>query len=149
MKVVNGKIYIHKSALGQLDPIDIMRIQTVKESIPEGFKYEVISIDKKEREIAFTDSPDWNESWEPLVGDRIVFILDKGWRKIKKMETRKGNKNNPFIYHRRYLFVGPNYKGFNVEADKKRGAILDTLGLDLTRIGRRDYWNKIIAEHNL
>lgn len=147
MKRIGSKIYLHKSALSQIKSDDQRRaIEIAKGQIPKGFKYEIISIDSQTHEIAFTESPDWDDVFEPAVGNRWTFIMSENWKDVKDKKYGKAPISNPFIYHKRHLFVNPDYKGFDIEADKKRAKEVDALGLPTNKIGRRDYWKQHVLD---
>ena len=139
MKKVGGTCYVHKSALNQLDVHQRYDYLKARREIPKKWKWDILSINGKE--VAFIQCPEWDTVDEPVVGDRYVVVKDGG------ATLRKACTNNPLIFHRKYLFVNPCYKGFDYEKNVRRGEIMDGLNLDTKRIGRLNYWQKILAEH--
>ena len=56
------------------------------------------------------------------------------------------------MYHHKWSFVSPQYKGFDYEAEKQRALFLDTLPAvraNKSRIGNRDFWLELLARHNI
>ena len=62
---------------------------------------------------------------------------------------RKNSKNNPLIFHRRYLFVNDDYTGFNVSADRKRAERWEKFPHDTNKIGRLSYWTDFLKKHGI
>ena len=54
---------------------------------------------------------------------------------------RRGTSSDPPIHHHKWLCVGDDYTGFDVEESKRRSAAWLALpDVDKSRIGRRGYW---------
>ena len=106
--------------------------------------YEVLKVENDS--VSFIESEDWNTSREPVVGDSYKVSLD-GSIKI----TNK--KNNPQIYHHKWMFVEDNYSGFNVQESKawsdRWTAVLPSTREIKSRIGYKNYWENILTEYNL
>jgi hypothetical protein len=148
MKIVNGKKYIHKSALNQLSEQELNRVNKAKELLPYSCSsdYNIIAFTKDQVEFIMCNSFDYY--YEPIIDYR--FIVKMNDKLIgKEVLFRKSDESNPRVFHKRYLFINKTYKNFSYEDDKTRGDYIDSLGLDKKKIGRFIYWNNILKKYNL
>lgn len=133
-----GKIYAHRNYEDEVVPADLLA--RAKEIFNQSFDldYVCIRFDTKSRVVAFQCSPDFNESDEPIVGDTVSIYPDKDEVKLTPQ------KNNPQIWHRKYLWVKDDYKGFDVDESKRRAELYDAhlTKYDKSRIGYLSYWNR-------
>lgn len=146
-KPMMGCIYIHKSAIDTLNPIEL-ELYTEKLSYLPKFDYTIIKIDVKKSTVSFINSFDWDSNNEPSVGDSYI---------VKEDNSTKFTKGSNLIYHHKWMFVKDDYTGFDVSESKKRSELwmnhpyIIKLKNDKTekfnsRIGRRDYWiNKVCS----
>lgn len=151
MKKVINCYYVHKSNYEELSnyfreneyhPYIAIAISYCNKYFPN---YEVIKYDSKNHTVSCIESPDWNTSMEPIVGDSCITYLDTGEVKIVK-----GRKNNPQIYHNKWQFVSEDYAGFDVEEAKHRTEIWNKIpNLDKSRIGNKNYWVELLTAHNM
>lgn len=141
-KKVGSYLYIHKSALPEIDYKTQLLIKKTSRYLPETFEYEVLKISKQTQSVSFIQSPDWNESDEPMVGDSIK-ITPAG-----ETTYRKGRKENPQIYHHKWMMVDDHYKGFDVERSKARSKMWQSTKIkyDKKKIGNLNYWEKFISQ---
>lgn len=114
-------------------------LESSKSKLPDNFKYTIVKRNKLTGEYSFIKSPDWDKSPEPIVGDAIKVGADK--------ITMTKQKADPQIYHHKFEFVGPDYKGFDYEESKQRSAKWKALPnakdkAQLSRIGTKSYWEK-------
>ena len=134
-KQMGDAIYVHKSA-EDIIPIDIL--ENGKDYLPYNFHYEIIKYNKKNGNISFIDSPDWNIAPEPIVGDIILVKGDNTLKFIKQ-------KSPPQIYHHKWLFVRDDYEGFDVEKSKERSKKwLSIPDIEYNKIGYKNYWDNNI-----
>lgn len=142
MKIVGGKKYVHVSAVNQFTPEEQKRVakayRRILKGAMDGPNIKVIVLSKDA--VEFVECPDWDIYYEPIVFERYVVTG-------RKVEYRQSDRNK--VYHKRHLFVNPDYFGFDVEEDKKRGELIDSLNLDKTRIGNEEYWHKIMKKYGL
>lgn len=110
-KKIGGTLYIHKSALDVLNIHMMNAIGSATFCLEEPFKFEIIKINMKAGIVSFIDSPDWDESRNPTVGDSISVNINTG-----KCTRRKGGSQ---VYHKKYLFVKPDYEGFDINEAKE------------------------------
>lgn len=133
-KYIGGVGYIHRDYADDVIPDDILRMGRMKR-IPKS--YNILKWDEKNKKLEYVESPDFDTSLAPKVGRRIK--LEEG--KPLKEEPSKGQ-----LYHKKFLFVGDDYKGFDVEEDKKMNILTENSGIllinDKKRIGNEKYWKK-------
>ena len=142
-KKIGGAVYLHRSALESDSEAHKMVLEAVK-LIPNGFAYEVLKINQKANEVSFIASEDWNTSHEPIVGDSYKVNLDTG-----KVSYRKARKNNPQIYHHKWMFVNEDYEGFSVEESKQRSKQWQNSNIDYDskKIGNLNYWKEVVLKN--
>jgi hypothetical protein len=149
-KRIGGCTYIHSSVLPLIKHSDIDDMILEAElllsrhlNIGETFEYTIIKTNKAKQEVSFIHCKDFNASPEPTVGDSYKVNLLTG-----KVAFRKGRKNNPQIYHHKWMFVDDSYTGFDVEESKKRSKQWQESGIeyDSRKIGNYDYWNEVILK---
>ena len=138
MKVIGNTKYLHRSSLKALSSGEYDRVTETLKQVPNTFKPVVIAITTDS--IRFTECPEWDNQFEPSVGDSFV-VFDNG-----KTKLNKASKTNPQIYHRRYLFVLDDYQGFDIELDKARVKQWESLNPDKKRMGRKLWWSEFIAD---
>ena len=157
-KLVNGVQYIHNTLRTKLSDEDwgkyYLRAKTAIESVlgtpgyPIMFKPVIISIDRRKGIVSFTECPEWDTEFEPSVGARCTVKFAK--KPVNdQVKFTKASKNNPQIYHRRHLFVAPDYEGFDIEADKRRVARWEKFSPDGSRMGRRNWWTEFCKSHRI
>lgn len=128
--------YIHRSAEDSLPP-DLLA--AAQKHLPPGFRYVVIKYHEQRNSLSFTASPDWDESPEPIAGESYCVYPD-GTVKHRPCPKR------PQIYHHRWLFVRPDYQGFDVLAAKQRSLMFlqlrkqGIISVNSSRIGYLDVW---------
>lgn len=164
-KVVAGDLYIHKTAIDMLPDDMVSRyrshLNALLHSEHANFNFEIIAI--KANEIQFIACSEWNDEFEPVVEDRIAV-----WFQITDVtplgewitKFRKGDSNNPLIFHHRNLFVKSDYTGFDYEEDCFRSEQIKqaiehemkqgTTKRDISvRMGRKDWWEKFCEKHGI
>lgn len=134
-KEIGGAVYLHRDYERLLgNPV-----QAAKEWLPIGFTYTVVKYQPKTGIVSFIHSPDFDESPEPIVSD-VWTIHPDGHATLTRRLA------DPYIYHHKWLFVAPDYKGFNVTQSMIRSrSWLSLAGVDSRRIGRKKYWQSVLA----
>ncbi len=131
-KQVGNTIYLHKSVEDKL-PSEVLVL--AKEKLPTDFDYTIVKFDESNGNVTFINSPDWDSSDEPIVGDAILIRGDGSERLIKQ-------KKSPQIYHHKWLFVNDGYSGFNTEESKERSRKwLKVPNIEFNKIGYKNYWD--------
>lgn len=154
MKKINSCCWVHKSNVQELfeviqkiDKGNTYYLDKVKNVLDDYFmEIEIIKYDVKYHKLSLIASPNWNSTFEPFVGVSYFWDFDDNCRKI--IQPRK---NNPQIYHQRYLFVNHDYDGFDVEADFQRRKHYEQFLTkeDVKKIGNYDYWKQFCEKHGI
>ena len=142
MKTINGRSYVHRSAINQLNNAQFKLYTKAKKSIYKKFKWDVLMVSNKV--VHFVKCKDWDSNYEPVILNRIIYDVKYG-----SYTYSEGCKSNPHIYHKRHLFVNHDYNGFDIEDDRKRGYLIDSLPIEKHRIGRTNYWKEIKDRYSL
>ena len=112
-----------------------------------GIDSYVLKYDRLKNSMSIIATPDWDTENEPTVGDSVVAMYNQdGELTAKKIKC----KNQ--IYHNKWQFVQPNYSGFDVEEAKKRTKLWNSIpdiNKHKSRIGYRDYWNKLLKANGI
>ena len=103
-----------------------------------GFQYDLIKYHLKEDKISLIQSPDWDSSEEPLVGDSIL------WKKGGETTHRISSLNQ--IYHHKWLFVDDHYQGFDRLDSMMRSLEWVDLECDRSKIGNLQYWQEEVID---
>ena len=147
-KKIGNQIWIHKNYI--TDIMTVNEYLDYENELPTDYQFNLLRIDLKTNEIAFINSPDFNDSNEPLVGQSIRVSKKEDSFSLSKIQNPP---KDPLIYHHKWLFVKDDYKGFDINESKKRSIEWKTkLGIDksiTSRIGRLSFWENWLAENNL
>lgn len=147
-KKIGGRVYLHKSAL-KLIPKDI---QTwIKDQIKDHLgtvEYDIVSFDANGN-LSLMQAYGWDTIDEPLI-IRAIKIGNDGKIKV----TDYSNRDNVPIYHHKWMFVSPDYKGFDVTESKRRSIfwqshpVVQRLKKDdpsfKSKIGYSKYWDALM-----
>jgi SAM-dependent methyltransferase len=142
-KHMPGDRYLHKDYL----PEGIReQVERSKSLLPEGHTYNIVKLGK-DGSISFINSPDFDTSDEPIVGDAYKVSRDG---KV----TRTKQKADPQIYHHKWQMVGNDYKGFDVQKAKERSqfwtehpAFLRKMSEEYrlsSKIGTKSKWDEVL-----
>lgn len=162
-KVLGRNKWVHASALPALSPAEralvgkaLTAIQREKGIEIDFRKDVVIKINPVENggAVTFCYSPDWKTATEPECGPMVgVSGLTTGPRKFRVTRPPA----DPYVYHHKWMFVGDDYRGFNVPAAKRwsetweNSPVVRALNADKDehfrlRIGKQHYWqSKVLA----
>lgn len=106
---------------------------------PYQFPTTVVKLTKEH--TTFIESPDFNTAHEPGI-HRVVTVQ----RQQRGLVRTARDYHGSLIYHHKWLFVKDDYEGFDVAASVERSRKWLALeGLDMNRIGRRDYWEREVV----
>lgn len=132
-KLMGDDLYFHKNYVSEY--IDPDFYNKAKSLLPKGFDFNIIKYNEKYGTISFIDSPDFDTSDEPIVGDSYKVTTDG-----RITYTRR--KNIPQIYHHKWLFVKDDYSGFDVEESKERSRkwLEYSDRINMSKIGYKNYW---------
>ena len=146
MKRIGNTYYVHISAINTLfehiPNSEKVRVQNAIEIARKmGHSFHIIKYDKDKISLIF--SGDFDIANEPTVGDSLC-VKNNGETKIIKASGK--------IYHKKYLFVNDDYKGFDIEEAKKRAMlweIIPNTKEHKKKIGNREYWEKLLKENEI
>lgn len=150
MKKVVNCYYVHKSNIDELyDKLPSFIISAVKATFQEGvelygFGFDIVKVDVKRKTVSLIECPTFNILEEPIVGDSYCYNIDTDTWKV----ILGGSK----VYHHKWQFVGPDYKGFDIYASKRRSEILNSIQEfkeNKSRIGNFDYWCDFLKRNGL
>jgi len=153
-KEIGGSTYVHKDYVENHPRIPADELNKARETLQQKHpehKYNIVrygytGADKGS--FSFINSPDFDSSPEPISGDSVKVNTD-GSTKLTKQ------KSDPQIYHHKHEWVGPDYKGFDVEKSKRRSAtynpiidkIKETNPKIRSRMGTKSVWTSEVLPH--
>jgi len=152
MKTVGSCYYVHKSNIGEL--LAKVRDENIRNyilTLANRHSFDIIKYNRKDNILSLIICYEFDEVNEPEIGDSIVFKLNEMDKRGHYVVARK---NNPQIYHHKWMFVSDDYKGFDVSKNKKRSQMLKNIE-DFnkkevkSRIGNYNYWKKWCIEHGV
>jgi len=101
----------------------------------------IIKLDTKTDDVAFISSPDFDTLDEPTVGTSERLHLYDKFRFNVKLTRPSG-----MIYHHKWQFVLPDYKGFDYQKSIERSlAWFGKAEYNYLKIGKRSYWEEIVV----
>lgn len=140
-KRMGKSVYAHRDYEGGIVPEDVLERarKVLAESDPEmSDRYNAVKFDEDTKAVTFQHSPDFDEAEEPTVGDSVKIATNGGVSVTKQ-------KQDPQIWHHKWMWVSDDYKGFDVPASMKR-SLQWTSELkpgESSRIGTRSFWDNI------
>lgn len=158
MKKVGNAMYVHRSNVSELSrripANDYLALMLLIKKASRRYRFEVVKYEKGN--VSLIDSPDWDIENEPTVGDSYRWIAGRFFDtdgQLVPPAVRRYNPENPQIYHMKWMFVDPSYRGFDYEASKRRSVMWNSViphTKDVkSRIGYRKYWNEILRRYGL
>ncbi len=112
------------------------RVEWAKRHLPENYEYTVVKLNQRNDSVSFILCPNFDIDHEPAIAAIIVVSADGATQ-------RRTTPADPYIYHRKWLFVDDDYRGFSVDESKARSQHWISLGdVDRSRIGRASYWKE-------
>jgi len=139
--------YVHKNY--EYDTFDKDALDKAKSYLPKDYDYQITKRDHKSGEFSFLQSHDFDTATEPTVGNSLR-VKSNGELKLKPINKDPENQQ---IYHRKEKFVGPDYKGFDIEKAKQRTdtwtKVADEVKKEIPNIYRIIGTRKIWKEHIL
>lgn len=138
-KKVGSCIYVHRQYEDEVIPAKVLRkAKKLLKTIYCGDSYTCVKYDKKTGNITFQWSSTF-DSWDEPKIDKCFLVKADGTSQILP------KKNNPQIWHRKYLWVKNDYKGFDVEKSKERSKQWEPYVTkeEKRKIGTLSFWNSI------
>lgn len=135
-KSIGNAVYAHRNYETEIIPHDVLA--NAQQHL-DGFDYNIVKYVPKTGAVTFIQSPEFDSTPEPAVGDMLL---------VKPDGTTKGMSpsGDPWIYHHKWLFVKDDYPGFDVDESKQRSAAWMGLpDIDYRRIGKKSFWEKFVV----
>ena len=129
-KQIGNAVYVHRQYTGTTPEAERVK-QAAK--CAGSWAWDIAKITPES--ISLIKSPDFDNCDEPISGDSLV-VRNNGSTRLVSQHS------DPNIYHHKWLMVGDDYKGFDVEQSKQRSSQWIQLPIDKSKIGKQSYWQK-------
>ena len=140
-KKMGHDLYVHKDYVGQT-PIPQDALQAAMSKLPSGYDFTAVKYNSKDGSFSFIQSPDFDTADEPTVGMSVKVSADGNVK-----QTRP--PSDPWIWHNKWMWVGDDYQGFDVDKAKERSKHWKNyIGVNRdvsSRIGKKSYWDQNIV----
>ncbi|WP_170427223.1 hypothetical protein [Ruegeria arenilitoris] len=139
-KRVGGTIYLHASALQELEPKLLLVFEKAKAAVPEGFAWSVVKMDlRSPNRVSFLNYEDFDKAVFPALRSSCTIDANTGLSSVRKYSTE-----NPPILHRKELLLAsddPKRIAFSVVTKR-----LEELGLfkNMHKMGHRRAWEEAL-----
>ena len=144
-KRVGGALYLHRSALDALSEEDRQHMHRAEASIPEGFVWSVLKLDRRSStQVSFLDYEDFEAVAFPALKRSCTVEVNSG-----KAVVRRYCPDNPPILHRKELLLQDSDPRRTEFSDLTQR--LERLGLfkNMSRMGRRRPWEDALMSAGL
>lgn len=144
-KFIGGNVYLHKIYDNLLPETYNDALKTLLKAYP-NLEFQIIKYNIENQSYSFIQSPDFDTSPEPIVGNSYQ-VSKEGKITITKQ------KNNPQIYHHKWNFVKDDYPYFNVKESIQRSiqwkSIIGSNKEISSKIGTLLYWTELLKKNNI
>ena len=140
MKEVRGKLYSHKSTIGDLTSQQKTIIKKAINLMKTSSQWNLIRLDS-ENKICFLYYPDFDQDPHPKLQHSFSVNLT-----TKEAKFRDSYKNNPPILHRKETFVNPDFPNYDkfsylTKQEEKAGLLDPSIS---HRIGFKKQWEELL-----
>ncbi len=144
-KLTRSALYVHVSALQELDPLLRIYEGCATRFIGSVDGATLIKFHLDEPRISYLSYPEFDEDAHPALVESINIDL----KTLGVTQYNYANRANPPVLHRKETFVASNYPRYEEFAKLTKQE--DELGLlnNKSEIGTRDGWEKCLAEHGV
>lgn len=146
MKTVYGNLLVHRKYCHTLPPNARNFVEKALSSLSKEFKWNIVKVTSRSNTVTFSFYPDFDTDPHPSLKQSAKVDLRNG-----KVSIRTYSSHNPFILHRKETFVEsdyPNYELFRgLTKEEEKAGLYDKRHLN--RIGRRDFWNRLLRKKGL
>lgn len=161
VKSVFSAIYAHKSNINELlqkiNPSQRKIIELFLSQNQDKYDFDVIKVDTYKKIISLISCEDFNSVPEPVIRNvktwNYKYRYDNESSVVIFPMKEKIYKNNPFIYHNKWMFVSDDYNGFDVNLSKQRTKMLRISIPNYweisNKIGRIDFWTDLCNQYNI
>jgi hypothetical protein len=137
-KDIGGCIYLHKQYEHLLPANHLAQAKRYLYLVSPAFVYNVIKYDKKSHRITFFSSLHFDLVHEPAAGSYIT--IDTLGNYKHRYESK--------LWHHKWMFVGDDYTGFDVNESMARSAWWTSLpDVNRSKIGNPTYWDELMSKH--
>lgn len=144
-KFIGGNIYLHKFYSNLLPDNYKNALEILNKEYP-NLDFQIIKYSIENQSYSFIQSPDFDTSPEPIVGNAYQ-VSKEGIITITKQKT------NPQIYHHKWNFVKDDYPYFNVNESIQRSiqwkSIIGSNKEISSKIGTLNYWIELLNKHQI
>ena len=143
-KMIGGRLYVHRDYATERIPPETV-LKAMKAAVAAGYStegYTAIRYDIVDKAVAFQWSPDFDTAREPRVGNTLVIHKDG------RVRLTPPSHKDPLIWHHKWMWVGDDYTGFDVEESKRWSNTWRPLATpaDKRRIGRLSGWRAFLEK---
>lgn len=146
LKKVREKLYLHRSAIQELDNNLQSKLEEASILIPDDFEWNILRFDLKSDQISFLKYNNFELDPHPNLVDSITIAVLT--RKVKHWHA---SLKNPPILHRKETFLTNNdpnfYRFHNLTLQEEAAGLLNPEILH--RIGFKKYWEELLESKNL
>ncbi|NDB32138.1 MAG: hypothetical protein EB150_02160 [Nitrososphaeria archaeon] len=146
MKKVRGKLYLHRSAIQELDENLQSQFEEASVLLPNEFEWNILRFDLKSYQISFLKYADFESDPHPSLIDSITTHV--ATRRIKHWFA---SSINPPILHRKETFImnnDPNFYRFHrLTLQEEEAGLLDPRISH--KIGFKKQWEELLESKNL
>lgn len=143
-KSIGGNLYIHKQYSNILEQKSFQQATNTLKNFDPNFQYNIVKHNTKNNSYSFISCTNFDTQEEPTVG-KCINVNNK--QEVKIIQE----KQDPQIYHHKWLFVKDDYQGFDVEQSIKRSLEWKTiLGRNTSissKIGFLSFWQQWCREN--
>lgn len=142
-KLVHSHVYLHHTAIKNLEPIAVERIErsALLAGVSAGLDFNIIKFDRDSPYISLSSYPDFFDDAFPALAKSWRVNIDTG-----AVTFRHYNQSiNPPILHRKELLLPLDHPRRAEYAALTASAVALGLFADTTRIGFKQYWGRLIT----
>jgi hypothetical protein len=145
-KEIGGNTYVHKDYASQVIPAEMLDASNnAFQSAGLDWKPNAYSYNPRTRTVRLDEAPDFDTAREPRVGRYLSVTLDE---QGNVSGTRQGKSDS--IWHNKWMWVGDDYKGFDVAASKRWSeAWKSKMPKGTVASGSKAVWDKQLSDMGL
>jgi hypothetical protein len=134
-KIVRNNLYIHRDYIHTVDIPTYLYITRYDRMMGKGMSgIDIIKYDRTHGTVSLIKCFDFDGQEEP--------IIQMVWTDLRQINYRY---HSGAIYHHKWMMVGDDYKGFDIDASKQRSerikqVIRENPDIASSRIGNQVYW---------
>ncbi|MFM8444348.1 MAG: DNA phosphorothioation-associated putative methyltransferase [Methylococcus sp.] len=144
-KLVHSRVYLHFTAIQDIEPVVAERIErsALLAGVRIGHDFNIIKFDLDSPFISLSSYPDFFDDAFPALAKSWRVNIDTGLVTFRHYNQ----STNPPILHRKELLLPPDHPRRAEFAALTASAVALGLFTDTTRIGFKQYWERLITAH--